>query len=84
MSDSGQSVKEPGRNRTLTQDPRKLRNRRINAGLSLTDLAEQAGVSKSYLSELEAGIYSASAPLLADLARALKRRITDLRTADAA
>lgn len=37
------------------QDPRRLRRKRIEAGLSQTELAQRAGVTKSHLSDVERG-----------------------------
>ncbi|MEU3899804.1 helix-turn-helix transcriptional regulator [Streptomyces sp. NPDC045251] len=39
----------------MNEDPREFRRRRIAAGLSQTDLAEKAGVTKSHLSDVERG-----------------------------
>ena len=66
----------------LSQDPRKIRVRRTAAGLSLTQMALQAECSKGHLSEVERGNYSASAPLLARLARVLGCQILDLMPDD--
>jgi len=48
---------------------RRLRNAR---GLSQDDLAYEAGVSRSYLSQLEKGAFHASLKVIGKLARALK------------
>jgi transcriptional regulator with XRE-family HTH domain len=48
---------------------RRLRNAR---GLSQDDLAYEAGVSRSYLSQLENGAFNASLKIIGKLARALK------------
>lgn len=48
---------------------RRLRNAR---GLSQDDLAYEAGVSRSYLSQLEKGAFYASLKIIGKLARALK------------
>lgn len=68
----------PRPERVLNQDPRRLRRRRVAAGMSMTDLALKSGCSLSYLGQLERGEYSASAPVLAALAEALGCEITDL------
>lgn len=39
----------------MNEDPREFRRRRIEAGLSITALARQAGVSKSHLACVEKG-----------------------------
>lgn len=68
--------RKPGR--PLNQDPAKVRRRRVAAGLSLTALSERMGRSVGHLSEIEGGTRSASPELLAELAAALGREITDL------
>jgi transcriptional regulator with XRE-family HTH domain len=37
----------------MNEDPREFRRRRVAAGLSVTELADRAGVSKSHLSDVE-------------------------------
>ena len=49
-----------------------LRDQRRNAQLSLRQLAEQAGVSNPYLSQIERGLRKPSAEVLQQLARALR------------
>ena len=49
---------------------RRLRAARIRAGLSLTELAERAGVSRRYATDAEAGRANLSVLKLSDLARA--------------
>ncbi|MFD5251292.1 helix-turn-helix domain-containing protein [Streptomyces bobili] len=63
---------------TPNQDPRLLRRKRVQAGLSQGDLAAQAEISQSYMSMLEAGRASASAPVLARIADVLDCQIGDL------
>src|SRR3954462_2547071 len=61
-------------------DPRELprdigtfiRDLRRNASISLRQLAEQAGVSNPYLSQIERGLRKPSAEVLAQLASALR------------
>jgi XRE family transcriptional regulator, master regulator for biofilm formation len=57
-----------------------IRLRRIEAGLSLTALAEKAGVAKSYLSNLESGNANArpSGQTLYKIANALGTTMSDL------
>ncbi|GAA2628702.1 helix-turn-helix transcriptional regulator [Dactylosporangium fulvum] len=62
---------------TMTEDePRDLgafiRDLRRNARISLRQLAEQAGVSNPYLSQIERGLRKPSAEVLAQLAGALR------------
>ncbi|MCW2758341.1 MAG: DNA-binding protein [Nocardioidaceae bacterium] len=49
-----------------------LREQRVNAQLSLRQLAEQAGVSNPYLSQIERGLRRPSAEVLQQLAKALR------------
>jgi transcriptional regulator with XRE-family HTH domain len=49
-----------------------LKEQRINARLSLRQLAEQAGVSNPYLSQIERGVRKPSAEVLAQIAKALR------------
>jgi transcriptional regulator with XRE-family HTH domain len=61
-----------------TQDPQRLRRRRIEAGLNQVELAARAGISKSHMSLLERGARNASAPVLKRLAKRLKCEVADL------
>jgi transcriptional regulator with XRE-family HTH domain len=49
-----------------------LREQRVSASLSLRQLAEQAGVSNPYLSQIERGLRRPSADVLQQLAKALR------------
>ena len=49
-----------------------LRDQRVTAGVSLRQLAEQAGVSNPYLSQIERGLRRPSAEVLQQLAKALR------------
>jgi transcriptional regulator with XRE-family HTH domain len=49
-----------------------LREQRIAARLSLRQLAEQAGVSNPYLSQIERGLRKPSADVLQQIAKALR------------
>lgn len=49
-----------------------LREQRVTAQLSLRQLAEQAGVSNPYLSQIERGLRRPSAEVLQQLAKALR------------
>jgi transcriptional regulator with XRE-family HTH domain len=49
-----------------------LREQRVNAGVSLRQLADQAGVSNPYLSQIERGLRRPSAEVLQQLAKALR------------
>src|SRR6185436_6721803 len=49
-----------------------LREQRVNAKLSLRQLAEQTGVSNPYLSQIERGLRRPSAEVLQQLAKALR------------
>ena len=60
----------------MTDEPRDLgafiRDLRKNARISLRQLAQQAGVSNPYLSQIERGLRKPSAEVLAQLANALR------------
>ena len=75
MSRERRSVK---RERPLNQDPKRLRRRRVAAGLTITQLASKAGCNIAYLWQLENGDYSASPVMLDKLAGALGCTIEDL------
>lgn len=60
------------------QDPLIVRRKRLEAGLTQGALAAGAGISQSYMSMLEKGVASASAPVLKRLAEALGCEIPDL------
>src|SRR5690349_19976982 len=49
-----------------------LREQRMSSRLSVRQLAEQAGVSNPYLSQIERGLRRPSAEILQQLAKALK------------
>ncbi len=49
-----------------------LKEQRVSAQLSLRQLAEQAGVSNPYLSQIERGLRKPSAEVLASIAKALR------------
>lgn len=49
-----------------------LREQRVNAGVSLRQLADQSGVSNPYLSQIERGLRRPSAEVLQQLAKALR------------
>lgn len=66
----------------MNEDPREFRRRRIAAGLSVTDLAEQAGVTKSHLSSVEKGRAGFSPKNLKAVADALRCEVHDLLLPD--
>jgi transcriptional regulator with XRE-family HTH domain len=49
-----------------------LKDQRVSAQLSLRQLAEQAGVSNPYLSQIERGLRKPSAEVLQQIAKALR------------
>lgn len=57
---------------------RELREERQSAGRTLADVAEQAGVSTQYLSEVERGRKEPSSEVLGAVAGALGLRLVDL------
>ncbi|MGW1001728.1 helix-turn-helix domain-containing protein [Streptomyces sp. NPDC002520] len=62
----------------MNEDPRAFRRRRIEAGLSQTDLAKQAGVAPSHISDVENGRAGFSPKNLKAIADALGCTIRDL------
>ncbi|MGW6292424.1 helix-turn-helix domain-containing protein [Streptomyces sp. NPDC055058] len=62
----------------MNEDPRAFRRRRIRAGLSVTDLARKAGVSKSHLSSVELGKAGFSPKNLKAVADVLHCTVDDL------
>ena len=55
-----------------------LRDRRGDLGLRIVDVAERAGISPQYLSEIERGLKDPSSEVLAAIAGALGLRVVDL------
>ncbi|MGV4984577.1 helix-turn-helix domain-containing protein [Streptomyces sp. NRAIS4] len=62
----------------MNEDPRAFRRRRIEAGLSQTELAKQAGVAPSHISDVENGRAGFSPKNLKAIADALGCTIRDL------
>ncbi len=82
MVRSRQPVKPPDGNRALTQDPARLRRRRMMARLTIRDLSAKAGVATGSISSLENGKQSARVTMLAALADALGCDVADLMPAE--
>ena len=59
---------------------RELREERLGSGRRLIDVAEEAGVSPQYLSEVERGLKDASSELLAAIAGALGLSVAEIAT----
>ncbi|NML55303.1 helix-turn-helix transcriptional regulator [Streptomyces sp. R302] len=59
-------------------DPKRLARRRVEAGLSMTDLGQRAGVSKQHVSMVERGRANFSPRNMAKIATALDCTIADL------
>jgi transcriptional regulator with XRE-family HTH domain len=59
---------------------RQLREERLSSGRRLVDVAEEAGVSPQYLSEVERGLKDPSSELLAAIAGALRLSIAEIAT----
>ena len=59
-------------NRTVESLGDYLKEQRLGARLSLRQLAEQAGVSNPYLSQIERGLRKPSAEVLGQIAKALR------------
>jgi len=83
MTDSKGHVKRPGPPE-LSQDPRRLKRKRLEAGLTMREAAAKSGCSLGIISELENGKYSAGAKTLRLLATAYDCRIADLMPREAA
>lgn len=78
MSDADIPVKKPGQPKELSHDPRRLKRRRLAAGMSQVAAARAAGRTKSHLSKLEHGAYGASPELLGTFAALYGCRLADL------
>lgn len=78
MNDSRGRVNPPRDDVSLNQDPRRLKRRRIAAGLTLRGAAERAGCHFTTIGKLEQGERSAEPGTLAALADAYGCEITDL------
>jgi predicted transcriptional regulator len=79
MGDTRTGVKRAEGDKALTHDPRKLRRKRYEAGLSVTELAALAECSKAHVSMLEkGGLHSASPVMLRRFAQVLDCEIADL------
>lgn len=59
---------------------RQLREERLGSGKRLIDVAEEAGVSPQYLSEVERGLKDPSSELLAAIAGALGLSVAEIAT----
>jgi DNA-binding XRE family transcriptional regulator len=59
---------------------RELRRQRLAGGKRLVDVAEEAGVSPQYLSEVERGLKDPSSELLAAMAGALGLSVAEIAT----
>jgi DNA-binding XRE family transcriptional regulator len=59
---------------------RELREERLTSGKRLIDVAEDAGVSPQYLSEVERGLKDPSSELLAAIAGALGLSVAEIAT----
>jgi DNA-binding XRE family transcriptional regulator len=59
---------------------RELREERLGSGKRLIDVAEDAGVSPQYLSEVERGLKDPSSELLAAIAGALGLSVAEIAT----
>ena len=59
-----------------------VRIHRLNAGLTLAELADQVGVTKSYLSKVERGLNTPSIAAALKLAKALNVKVEELFSED--
>lgn len=62
--------------------PERLTRRRVEAGLTQTDLARRAGISKAHVSAVEKGKANFSPPCLRKVSEALGCTIADLLPED--
>lgn len=83
MNDSRERASIPRDADSLNQDRRRLKRRRIAAGLTLRDAAELAGCHFTTIGKLEQGVNSAEPRILVALAAAYGCEITDLMPPDA-
>jgi transcriptional regulator with XRE-family HTH domain len=67
MSDKLAAVKKPEGHRDFTLDPRKLRRLRMEAALSVTELARRSGCSPAHITMLEKDRHGPSLDLVARL-----------------
>src|SRR3954468_893164 len=86
-----QPQRRPGRRQDTEVEPlwresvgRELRGERQSSGRRLVDVAEEAGVSPQYLSEVERGLKDPSSELLAAMAGALGLSVAEIATRVAA
>ena len=77
LADPGEAIPHEMMRR-LIEDESPIRVWREHRGLTQTLLAEQAGIDKTYLSQLESGRKSGSVAVLRRLARVLSVDIDDL------
>lgn len=78
MADTTVTANSREGDKPLTQDPRRLLRKRLEAGLTIRQLAKKAHVGHGSISDLERGKQSARVTMLAALARALECEIADL------
>jgi transcriptional regulator with XRE-family HTH domain len=78
MSDKLGAVKKPEGHRDFTLDPRKLRRLRMEAALSVTELARRAGCTPANISMIEKGRHGPSMDLVAKLTDVLGCTARDL------
>jgi transcriptional regulator with XRE-family HTH domain len=74
MSEGANRVKRDGE---LTQDPRRMKRRRLMARLSFREAAAKAGISCGHISDLEKGHKSAGVDALRKLADAYGCEVAD-------
>ena len=84
MAQQARTVNRPEGDRDLTQHPKRLRWRRVAAGLTMRQLAAKSGFSIGSISMWENGRRSADVVSLTALASALDCEITDLMPAEPA
>ena len=78
MSDGQERVNPPRDDNSLNQDKRRLKRRRVIAGLTLREAAARAGCHFTTIHKLELGQRSAEPRILVALAEAYGCEVTDL------
>ena len=73
---------EATRKRPLTQDPGRLRRKRLESGLDQAQLAERLSITRQHINRMENSHAAASPALLVQLAGALGCKVADLLPAE--
>jgi transcriptional regulator with XRE-family HTH domain len=74
----GPQVVDVDQEAVLSKVGANIQDRRLKAGLTQRDLAEQAGVDRAFLNRVEQGMRNPTIVLLAKLARAMDTTVSTL------